>query len=313
MPTKIEEASELLALLRLPRKQQNERSALTLLALANIGRRGRWEKAQRPMLRIWDIMGYMRDHYHKEYAANSRETIRRQTIHQFEQARLVDRNPDDPSRPTNSGKTVYQLTPDALEVLRKYGTRSFDSILASFINRYGALEQVYAGSRAALRVPLQLPDGRSLLLSPGRHNQLQVAIVESFGPIFAPGAELLYLGDSERKQAICNVQKLESLDVKMTEHDKLPDVILYLKSKDWLFLVEAVTSHGPISPKRHREMKLMLRSCKAGPIFVTAFLTVADFRKFSADIAWETEVWVADNPEHLIHFNGPRFLGPYEH
>jgi len=309
---KIDEAIEILTSLGLPRSQQNERSALTLLALAGIPAKGRWAKAQRPMLRIWDIMGYMRDQYRRNYAANTRETIRRQTIHQFEQARLVDRNPDDPSRPTNSGKTVYQLTPDAVEILRKYGTRSFNSAVDSFISNFGALKQVYSGTQAALRVPLKMADGSKLFLSPGRHNQLQVAVIENFGPVFAPGAELLYLGDAELKHAICDLKQLEFLSIKITEHDKLPDLILYLRNKNWVFLIEAVTSHGPVSPKRHHEIEAMLKSCTAGRIYITAFLTIADFRKFAADIAWETEVWIADHPEHLIHFNGPRFLGPYE-
>lgn len=309
--SKVEEAIEVLRSLGLPRSQQNERSALTLLALANLPPKGRWVKAQRPMLRIWDIMGYMRDQYKKDYAANSRETIRRQTIHQFEQARLVDRNPDDPSRPTNSGKTVYQLTSEALEVVRNFGANNFNSSVAYFLGKVGALKHAYSGSRSALRVPLMLPDGSSIHLSPGKHNQLQAAIVEKFGSVFAPGAELLYLGDSELKRAICVTEQLSSLKLRITEHDKLPDVIIYLRSKNWIFLVEAVTSHGPVSPKRHKEIEAMLKSCTASRIYVTAFLTIADFRKFAADIAWETEVWIEEHPEHLIHFNGSKFLGPY--
>lgn len=125
--TKIEEATEILTSIGLPRGQQNERSALTLLALAKLRPKALWRSAQQPMLRIWDIMGFMRESYGKDYAANSRETIRRQTIHQFEQARLVNRNPGAPNRPTNSGKTVYQLTPQALKVLRAYGTPAFNS------------------------------------------------------------------------------------------------------------------------------------------------------------------------------------------
>jgi len=308
---KIEEAIEVLRSLGLPRSQQNERSALTLLALATIPPKGRWIKAQRPMLRIWDIMGYMREQYKKDYAANSRETIRRSSVHQFEQARLVDRNPDDPSRPTNSGKTVYQLTSEVLEVVRTYGSADFNFTVASFLAKVGSLKHAYSGSRASLRVPLRLPDGSSILLSPGKHNLLQAAIVEKFGPVFAPGAEVLYLGDSELKHAICDLEQLSLLKLRITEHDKLPDVIIYLRSKNWIFLIEAVTSHGPVSPKRHREIEAMFKSCTAGRIYVTAFLTISDFRKFSADIAWETEVWIEEHPEHLIHFNGAKFLGPY--
>jgi len=123
--SKREEALEILKSLGLPRQQQNERSCLTLLALAGLSEQTPWAKTQRPLLRIWDIMGWMKEKYGKEYAPNSRETIRRQTIHQFEQARLIDRNPDDPTRPTNSGDTKYQLTEDAAKVLRAFDGRDF--------------------------------------------------------------------------------------------------------------------------------------------------------------------------------------------
>jgi len=263
------------------------------------------------MRRIWDIMGFMRQRYGKDYAANSRETIRRQTIHQFEQARIVDRNPDDPKRPTNSGKTVYRLTPEALRVLRKYSSNDFDRAVATFLKKVGSLQAAYSRARLANRVPLKMPDGSTLYLSPGKHNQLQAAIVELFGPIFAPGARVLYVGDTELKNVLCDTKKLESLGIQITEHDTLPDIILYRKEKRWLFLIEAVTSHGPISPKRYREIEKALAHSSVDRIYVTAFLTLADFRKYAADIAWETEVWIAETPEHVIHFNGPKFLGPY--
>src|SRR5713226_6290048 len=124
--SKREEAREVLKSLGLPRAQQNERSSLTLLALAGLSEKKPWAKTQRPLLRIWDIMRWMKEKYSKEYAANSRETIRRQTVHQFEQARLIDRNPDDPARPTNSGNTAYRLTEESAAVLRAYGTNDFD-------------------------------------------------------------------------------------------------------------------------------------------------------------------------------------------
>lgn len=310
--SKVEEAREILTSLGLPKAQQNERSALTLLAMAKIPPGGSWKRTERPMLRIWDIMGFMRETYEKDYAANSRETIRRQTIHQFEQARLVDRNPDDPSRPTNSGNNVYQLTADAAAVLKTYGTRKFDAALKDFLARFGALQEAYRQAREGNRVPLRLPDGSTVHLSPGEHNVLQVAVIEQFGPRFAPGAAVLYVGDTALKHVVCNSGELNQLKVPITEHDKLPDVILHWREKNWLFLVEAVTSHGPVSPKRHREMETLLHNCPAERVYVTAFLDVREFRKYAADIAWETEVWMADNPDHMIHFNGPKFLGPYK-
>ncbi len=309
--SKIEEAIEILVALGLPRAQQNSRSALTLLALAAVGPGGSWTQTERPLLRIWDIMGFMRDAYGKDYAANSRETIRRQTIHQFEQARIVDRNPDDPARPTNSGKNVYRLTEEAAEVLRKYGSSGFEGAVAAFVGQFGTLKAAYERARASRQLPLRLPDGTTVDLSPGQHNALQVAVVEEFGPRFAPGATVLYVGDTARKQVICERPRLARLGVPMTEHDKLPDIVLYDPKKRWLFLIEAVTSHGPVSPKRHRELETFLVGCPAERVYVTAFLTISDFRKYAAEIAWETEVWIAATPDHMIHFNGPKFLGPY--
>ncbi len=309
--SKIDEAIEILTSLGLPRTQQNERSALTLLALANIGPDGTWSQVERPLLRIWDIMGFMKDAYGKVYAANTRETVRRQTIHQFEQARIVDRNPDDPSRPTNSGKTVYTLTEDAALVLQSYGTGTFNDSVKEFIERYGSLKIAYEKQREAHLVPLQLADGTTVYLSPGEHNTLQVSIIEEFGPRFAPGAAVLYVGDTAKKHVVCATEELGRLGVPITEHDKLPDILLYQPEKNWLFLIEAVTSHGPVSPKRHREIEALLVDCPADRVYVTAFLSIADFRKYAADIAWETEVWIAATPDHMIHFNGPKFLGPY--
>lgn len=310
--SKIDEAVEILTSLGLPRGQQNERSALTLLALANLGPDGSWSDTQRPPLRIWDIMGFMKDAYGKTYAANTRETVRRQTIHQFEQARIVDRNPDDPSRPTNSGKTVYVLTEDAALVLQAYGTIAFDEAVQEFIARYGSLKAAYERQREAHLIPLQLADGTTVYLSPGEHNALQVAIIEEFGPRFAQGAVVLYVGDTAKKHVVCASDELSRLGVPITEHDKLPDILLYQREKNWLFLIEAVTSHGPVSPKRHREIEALLGGCPADRVYVTAFLSIADFRKYAADIAWETEVWIAATPDHMIHFNGPKFLGPYK-
>jgi hypothetical protein len=256
-------------------------------------------------------MAFMRDHYSKDYAANSRETIRRQTVHQFEQARIADRNPDNPQRPTNSGDTVYALTGDVPPVLKAYGTGHFAAAVETFIEKHGTLQQAYANQQKSHSVPLRLPNGRTVTLSPGKHNDLQVAIIEHFGPRFAPGAQVLYLGDTARKHVVCDTQTLARLGVVITEHDKLPDIVLYLESRNWLFLIEAVTTHGPVSPKRHHEIEKFLNKCTAERIYVTAFLSIKEFRKYAADIAWETEVWVATNPTHMIHFNGPKFLGPY--
>src|ERR1700688_4829186 len=151
---------EILKSFGLPKSQQNERSALTLLALARLAPRARWKATERPLLRTVDIMEFMRKSHGKDYKPNSRETVRRQTIHQFEQARIVDRNPDDPSRPTNSGKNVYQLTPDAAAVIAVFKDKAeFQAAVEGFHAKFGSLRETYASARGSLLIPLKLPNG----------------------------------------------------------------------------------------------------------------------------------------------------------
>lgn len=310
--SRINDAKSILAALGLPKAQQKERSALILLALAGLRPKTAWSAAKANLLRTVDIMAFMRDVYHKDYKANSREDVRRKSLHQFEQARVVDRNPDDPSRATNSGKTAYCLTEPALAVVQAFGSGlGFEAAVASFKRQFGSLETAYRGTRELHRVALVLADGTQVSLSAGDHNELQAAIVRDFGPRFAPGARLLYLGDTADKHVIMETAALASLGVTLTEHDKLPDVVLYDVKRGWLFLIEAVTSHGPVSPKRHHELEVRFRKCSAARVYVTAFPDAAIFRRYAADIAWETEVWLADSPDHMIHFNGDKFLGPH--
>jgi hypothetical protein len=309
--SKREDAKEILKSLGLPKQQQNERSCLTLLALAGLSEDDPWSDTRRPLHRIWDIMGWMKEKYGKEYAANSRETIRRYTIHQFEQARLIDRNPDDPTRPTNSGETRYQLTEEAADVLRSFGTRTFSKKCEHFLKGHGSLTEAYERARHLLKVPVTLPDGSKVELSPGLHNELQKLIIEEFAPRFAQGAVVVYLGDTAQKRLIVASKTLNDLNIPQMNHEKLPDVVLYDARRGWLFLIEAVMTHGPVSPKRHAELEAMLKDCPAKRVYVTAFMDFAGFKKYASEIVWESEVWIAGFPDHMIHFNGEKFLGPY--
>ncbi|MFS8602690.1 Eco57I restriction-modification methylase domain-containing protein [Priestia megaterium] len=308
--SKEEQALDILAQLELPKKQQNKRSALTLLALLNLKVDDEWTQADKMLLRVVDIMNFMSQHYNQHYAPNSRETIRRQTIHQFEQAQLIERNPDDPTRPTNSGNTVYAVTDEFLTLVHSYGTPEWKNQLDWFKEQFESLTSRYESKRNLTRVPVKVSKDFVLELSPGEHNILQKAIVEEFAEYFAQGAKLLYLGDTENKFLYIDKEKLEELNLPPISHDKLPDVVLYLEERNWLYLIEAVTSHGPISNKRKFELEKMLERSSAGNVFVTAFPDMTVYKQYANDIAWDTEVWFADTPEHMMHLNGDRFLGP---
>ncbi len=308
--SKIEEAKDLLNSLGLPPTQRNELAALTLLALANLAETDSWRKAQRRSIRIHDMIRFVEQNYHKRYAENTRETFRRQVLHQFEQARIVDRNPDDPTLPTNSPRTHYALSEDFLPVVQNYGTPTGQRHLRSFIAEQGTLLEVYQRRRSQELIPLKDASGRIYRLSPGKHNQLQVAVVEQFAPRFASGAKLLYMGDTANKTLIIDTDELKRLGFPVSKHGKLPDVVLYVPKRNWLYLIEVVTSHGPVSPKRHRELERMLSKSPFGRVYVSVFPDFKEYLRHARNIAWETEIWIAEAPDHLIHYNGDRFIVP---
>lgn len=308
--SKIEEAKDLLTLLGLPRAQRNELAALTLLALANLRETTPWSEAERRSIRIHDMIGFVEQNYRKRYAENTRETFRRQVLHHFEQARLVDRNPDDPSLPTNSPRTHYALSEAVMPVLRSYGASSNQRELEKFRAKQETLLEAYQKNRRRTLIPVKTPEGQEYRLSPGRHSQLQAAVIEQFAPRFAPGARLLYLGDTANKILLMDTRALKRLGFPVDKHGKLPDVVLYSPRKKWLFLIEAVTSHGPVSHKRWRELEDLLAESPVGRVYVSAFLDFQEYKRHSQEIAWETEVWIAEIPDHLLHYNGDRFLGP---
>lgn len=305
---KILEAQKILKALGLPPAQFNESAALTFLSLANINEDDPWRKAEPLRLRIHDIIIFIKDAYGREYAENTRETIRRQVIHQFEQARIVNRNPDNPLLPTNSPRTHYALTDEVINLIRKYGGKGWNIKIKSILGSRKSLWEIYQKERQLKMVPVKLPTGGNILLSPGKHNELQAAVIEQFGPRFAPGSLVVYIGDTARKTLHLDEKLFENLKIPVSKHDKLPDIVFYDKKKNYLFLIEAVTSHGPVSPKRQYELENMLEGCPAKRIYVSAFKNFKEFKRHLANIAWETEVWLSEIPDHLIHFNGDKFL-----
>lgn len=308
---RLEEASRIIIDLGFPRAQQNDRSAYCLLALLNLTPDKDWSDAESPLIGITPIMDWSREHYDAVYAPNSRETFRRQTIHQFMEAGVCLYNPDKPDRPVNSPNAVYQIEPNILEVLKTFGTDTYELNLETYQGTRKTLIQQYAKAREMEMIPVHLNNGKTVVLSPGEHSELIRCIVEDFGARFASGGELLYVGDTGAKHGYFDTDLLASLGVVLDNHGKLPDVVIYLRDKNWLLLIESVTSHGPVDGKRHGELSNLFKECSAGLVYVSAFPNRKVFTKYLDVIAWESEIWLASDPTHMIHFNGTRFLGPY--
>lgn len=307
----ISQAQEILTTFGMPPAQHNEMAALTLLALCGLRPTDTWDSATRSSLTITKgIMAFIHQQYGKTYAPNTRETFRRQVLHQFVQAGIADYNPDAPTLSTNSPKAHYALSETAWRVIRAYGSDQWEAASSAFRESQAQTVSARQQARARAGIPVRLPGGGELTLSPGQHNDLQVQVIQQFAPRFAPGAALLYLGDTADKDLFIDGDRLSAVGIAVSSHDKLPDIILHDSARNWIFLIEVVTSHGPMTPKRVAELEMMVGKTTIGKIFVTAFPSFAGFRKHLKDIAWDTEVWIADAPDHLIHFNGDRFFGP---
>ena len=214
---KLDEAKEILKEIGMPKSQQSDLCAYTLLALLQLEENQKWDKSTNEYIRIHDIMEFIKEKYNIVYAENSRETFRKQALHHFRIATIIEDN----AKPTNSPNYRYRVTIETLNLIKSYKTKKWER-----------------------------------------------------------------------------------------EHEKLPDVILYQEDKKWIYFIEAVTSVGPISPKRILEINEMTKECNLGKIFVTAFIDMKTFKKFAEDLAWETEVWLSEMPDHMIHLNGDKFVGP---
>ena len=309
---KIDEALAIVKALGMPRGQQNERSALALLALLDLKPDGRWAVLRKPLMGITPIMEYCREHYGREYAPNTRETFRRQTMHQFVEASIALYNPDKPDRPVNSPKACYQISAEAFAVIQTFGTDGWQGTLEQYLEGQETLAAKWAKHRKMQMIPVQVAEGQEITLTPGAHSELIKQIITEFAPRFTPASEVIYVGDTGDKVGYLQADRLVELGVTVEKHGKMPDVVLYFGKKDWLLMVESVTSHGPVDAKRHNELGDLFSEAKPGLVYVTAFPDREIMGRYLREISWETEVWCADAPTHLIHFNGERFLGPYE-
>lgn len=302
---KIEDARQILKFIGMPQKQQADICCYTLLAMANISPNKKWQDATNNWIKIHDILQFTNEYYQTSYAENSREAVRKQALHRFRTAALIEDN----NKATNSPNYRYRLTEETLELLQAFKTEKWEKILESYLEKHETLISIYSSKKKMHMMPVKI-NGSDFVFSPGKHNQLQKAIIEDFAPRFAPNSECLYVGDTIEKDLVKNFTKLEELGFEITLHDKMPDVVLYKEDEDWIYFIESVTSVGPMDPKRIIEITEMTKGVKAGKIFVTAFLDFETYKKFSQDLAWETEVWIADMPDHMIHLNGDKFMGP---
>jgi type II restriction enzyme len=261
-------------------------------------------------LKTREIINYVNEHFDENISSGSYDDIRRKDLKLLTIAEVVLQS--SPNSATNDSTRGYSINPLYAKLIRGYGKKDWEKAIKDELSKIEPLSQKLKRERQISKVKVTLPSGGQLTFSAGEHNDLQKAIIEDFLPRYGFGAEVLYVGDTADKYLFLEKEKLEELNFFEISHEELPDVIAYSKNKNWLYLIEAVHSSGPISEIRLLQLQKLTEGCKADIVYVTAFLNRPKFRQFIADIAWETEVWIADNPDHLVHFNGDKFLGPYK-
>lgn len=260
-------------------------------------------------LKTRDVINYVNQNFNENISSGSYDDIRRKDLKLLTVAEVVLRS--SPNSATNDSTRGYSINPFYADLVKQFGTKNWNEKVKNKLKGIEPLSRKLKRERVLKKVKVILPSGGKIQFSAGEHNDLQKAIIEGFLPRYGFGAEVLYVGDTSDKYLHLEEKKLDELNFFQIAHEELPDVVAYSSEKNWLYLIEAVHSSGPISEVRLLQLQKLTEKCTAEIVYVTAFLNRAKFRQFMTDIAWETEVWIADNPDHMVHFNGDKFLGPH--
>ena len=312
----INEAIDILESIGIPVLDQTERSlermGMSFLALTDVKKN--WKNAKSLAdsygLSSKDIIKYFNENFEDKISVGTYDSVPKYYIKLLIVGGFVEKSGLNPKENYNSKSRKYAIHKFVKDLIVHYNTDSWNKKLKEFNSNKILLHEELKRKRDLNLLPVILPNGQKLNFSPGNHNELQKQIIETFLPRFGSNCEVLYVGDGANKSLLKERTKLQELNFFDISHGMLPDIVAYSKSKNWLFLIEAFYSTGTISEIRMKELKQNLLTCKAEIVFVTAFGTKKEFQKNILKIAWETEVWTADNPDHLVHFNGHKFLRP---
>jgi type II restriction enzyme len=292
-------------------KRRMERIAMAFLAVANLRTGISWANADSfHPLRSRDIIRYWNNHFYENISESSYDDIRRKDLKLTVLAGIIIASSANPNAARNDGTRAFALSSEYATLIQAFSLDNWEADVEKFLANKITLEEQLSGKRNLSLIPVNFPSGKTSEFSPGKHNELQKA-VEEFLPRYGYGAEVLYVGDAANRFLHLEKARLEALQFFELSYGELPDIVAYSEQRNWLYLIEAVHSSGSISSVRLVELKKLTEQCTADIIFVTAFLDRKTFRQFAPDIAWETEVWIAEAPDHVIHFDGEKFLGPY--
>lgn len=293
-----------------------EKMAMSFLAIANMKPGKTWSEVAKPAdghtLRTREIISFINNNFNEQISSGSYDDIRRKDLIRPVGMELIIKSADNRDADTNDGTRGYAISQKLSDLATQFGSVNWAESVTNFKLDKDYIDQL-EGSRDIKKLSVTLPNGRILKLDAGPHNEIQKAVVEEFLPRFGYGAKVFYIGDTSEKKAVKDDEAMTGIGLDVLDRGMLPDIVAFSEQKKWLYLIEAVHSSNPLNPERCIELsRTVLRNCPHPVVFVTAFLTKRDFTKWAIQIAWETEVWIAAQPDHMIHFNGDKFMGPHK-
>jgi len=294
-----------------------EKMSMAFLALCSITNRNQWINVASistdHILGTRQIIRFINKSFEESISEGSYDDIRRKDLIRLVGMGLIVKSAKNPEADNNDGTRGYALSNEFAELIKHYNSDAWETMKNAFEIDQDYIDK-FVGKREKTKLQVKINEAVVVELDDGPHNLIQKAIIDEFLPIYGYGATVLYIGDASEKQLHKYADRMSEIGLDVQDRGMLPDIIAFSEEKQWVYLIEAVHSSNPLNPERCIELqRTVLKNCTYGVVFVTAFLSKKDFSKWMPQIAWETEVWLADSPEHLIHFNGDRFLGPHLH
>lgn len=315
----IKESLQILSCLGIPidevTERKREKMGMAFLAVGNVKSSNEWKKIKDSnsdySVTTKEIIDFDNNNLEDNISRGSYDYVLRDDLKFLLLADIVIKSK--PMANTSNPTRGYKISAEYSRIIKNYGQSDWFKQVEAFNSSHPTYEEKISQKRNLPKIKVTTPDGKEIDLKDGEHNAIQKAIIEEFLSRFGYGAQLLYCGDSDNKYGlIFEEQKLQELGFSDLKQSKLPDVVAYSPEKDWVYMIEAYHTSNPITPTRKLELqKIMGESSKKG-IFVTAFENVSSYHKCTEELAWETEIWIATEPDHMQHRDGVKFLGPME-
>lgn len=302
----IDLAKELLDDLGFSQKNVTDITAICIMALYDEKPRQKLIKDYTKLsqgARIRDILDYARTDLNRNYAENTRETVRKHSLKYLVDAGFVIQNADDPTRVTNSGLNNYILTPAFRELIDLYLTNidKYKQVKQTFVDETVLIQRELIAEQAS-KYSVNINHAslkNEILLSPGEHNVIEKHIVEEIIPLSFPDYKVVYVGDTKVKDRYYNQTLSETIKLDFDIHDKIPDVIGYDEKSNTVILFESVASSGPIDELRKKELQAIFNNWKGNIYYSTAFLYQKTYQKYSTQIAEDTSAYIIESKQKI--------------